>query len=340
MNKFSKISIHAISWILLLVIPYLSTYKTLKSFNINPKHITYTPIVLMTVTLIALFYINYFYLVPKYLITKKYKQYFLSFIIAAVTHILLGMILFRFLNLNPAFIEKQYPIIRQVGPIVRANAILMLVISFITSILLSVNNQLRKIEKEKLSAQLSSLKSQINPHFLFNTLNSIYVTAIEKSPVTAEMVQKLSEMMRYTMKDTQNDYVPLEEELQYIHNYIDLQKVRLDETVKLRYTVIGAVREQKIAPMLLIPFIENAFKHGVNGEENSDLNINIAVKDDEIHLLVENNKVQVQRVTTESSGLGIENTRSRLQMLYLNNYQLQIEDSISRFVVSLRIRLV
>jgi sensor histidine kinase YesM len=327
-------------WILLLIIPYVSTYKTLKSFNINPQQISYTPIVVMTVTLIALFYINYYYLVPKYLITKKYQQYFLSFIIAAITHILVGMILFRFLNLNPAFIEKQYPIIRKVGPIVRANAILMLVISFITSILLSVNNQLRKIEKEKLSAQLSSLKSQINPHFLFNTLNSIYVTAIEKSPVTAEMVQKLSEMMRYTMKDTQNDYVPIEEELQYIQNYIDLQKVRLDENIKLKYNVTGTVREQKIAPMLIIPFIENAFKHGVNGEEDSDLNINVVINDDEIHLLVENNKVQVQKGTTESSGLGIENTRSRLQMLYPNNYQLQIEDSILRFVVSLRIRLV
>ncbi len=338
-NRISTISVHIIAWVLLLLVPYLSVFQVLKSVSKDAHHIPYMPIIVQSLVLISLFYLNYYIFIPKYLLKKKYGRYAIIFISTAIAAILLAGLVFYIFNVNPDRLEKEFPLISQIGPIVRANGFLMLMVSFITSISLALNNQLKQAEKEKLSAQLSSLKSQINPHFLFNTLNSIYVTAIEKSPATAEMVQKLSEMMRYTMKDTQNDFVPLEDEIQYIHNYIDLQKVRLDDAVKLNFTVTGTVNEQQIAPMLIQPFIENAFKHGVNAEEDSLININIEVKEDDIHLLVQNNKVQVQTTTTESSGLGIENTRSRLQMLYPNHHQLQIEDGATSFTVSLHIQL-
>jgi LytS/YehU family sensor histidine kinase len=144
----------------------------------------------------------------------------------------LSGLFFNLFDFNPDNLESINPVLRKIEPVIRANAFLMLIISILASISLTINNHLRQLEKEKLVAQISSLKSQINPHFLFNTLNNIYATAIDTSPRTADMVDKLSEMMRYTMKETQNDLVPLEDEINYLNNFIELQKLRLEKTIK------------------------------------------------------------------------------------------------------------
>jgi len=217
----------------------------------------------------------------------------------------------------------------------------MLIVSILASISLTINNHLRQLEKEKLVAQISSLKSQINPHFLFNTLNNIYATAIDTSPRTADMVDKLSEMMRYTMKETQNDFVPLEEEINYLNNYIELQKLRLDSKIKFDYTIDGEFSELQIAPMLLIPFVENAFKHGVNSEQDSNIRINIKADESELHFLVANNKVNIQSgIKGNSSGLGIENTKHRLVLIYPSKHLLTIKETENDFTVSLHINLL
>ena len=130
--------------------------------------------------------------------------------------------------------------------------------------MLKINSRLKLAEKEKVNAELSYLKAQINPHFLFNTLNSIYSLAIEKSDYTATAVVKLSSMMRYVITDASHKFVPLEKEINYISNYIELQKLRIDSSIKLMYTVTGDISDKKIAPLVLISFIENAFKYGVN----------------------------------------------------------------------------
>ena len=339
-NKVTTVSVHVLAWVLLLLVPYFSTYQVLKSFSMNANQISFLPILVISTVLIVMFYINYFVFIPKYLLTKKYIRYVFTVILTLVSTLLLIRLVFGLINLNPESFENQYPAISKIGPIAKANAFLMLIVSLVTSISLALNSQLKLSEREKLSAQLSSLKSQINPHFLFNTLNSIYVTAIDKSPTTAEMVQKLSQMMRYTMKDTQNDFVPLEDELQYLQNYIDLQKVRLENSIKLSFTITGKVEEQSIAPMLMLPFIENAFKYGVNAEENSSIIIDINIDEDNLYLYISNNKVQVQTLTNESSGLGIENTRSRLHLLYPKQHNLKIDDAEKQFLVSLHIKLV
>jgi LytS/YehU family sensor histidine kinase len=198
---------------------------------------------------------------------------------------------------------------------------------------------LKQIEQEKLSAQIASLRSQINPHFLFNTLNSIYATTLETSPASADMVEKLSNIMRYTMKETQKDRVMLEDEIHYSNDYIALQRIRLDKSVKIDYRNLVGETSLRIAPMLLIPFIENAFKHGANPEEKSHIKITIGLQGDELHLLVFNNKVAMQKGTTEKSGLGIENTRNRLKLIYPGRHVLALNESEEHFEVSLRIHL-
>ena len=321
------------------MVPFLPSYQVFKSF-VPTDNISLVPIITLCLIFIIIFYFNYYVLIPKFLLLKKYLLYLSTLVLSIVTAFVLSGIFLNLSDFNPSHIESINPVLIKIEPILRANAFLMLIISILASIALTINNHLRQAEKEKLSAQISSLKSQINPHFLFNTLNNIYATAIDKSPQIADMIDRLSEMMRYTMKETQNDYVPLDEEINYINNFIELQKLRLESKIKFDFTVEGEFTELQIAPMLLIPFIENAFKHGVNSEQNSNIRISIKANESELHFWVANNKVNAQSDTIEKNGLGIENTKHRLKLIYPSKHLLTIKETENDFIVSLHINLL
>jgi sensor histidine kinase YesM len=339
-NLFITISIHLIAWSLLLMIPFLSTYQVIASFA-PTANISFVPIIISSLFLIVIFYFNYFVLIPKFLLFKKYLLYVITLVLGIVAAFVLSGVFFNLFDVNPDNLESINPAFNKIEPIMRANAFLMLIVSILASISLTINNHLRQLEKEKLVAQISSLKSQINPHFLFNTLNNIYATAIDISPRTADMVDKLSEMMRYTMKETQHDFVPLEEEINYLNNYIELQKLRLESKIKFDYTIDGEFFELQIAPMLLIPFVENAFKHGVNSEQDSNIRISIKANESELHFLVANNKVNIQSLTRENSGgIGIKNTKHRLDLIYPSKHLLTIKETETDYTVSLHINLL
>ena len=339
-NLFITISIHIIAWGLLLMVPFLSTYQVIKSFT-PTANISFVPIIISSLFLIVIFYFNYFVLIPKFLLFKKYLLYAITLVLSIAAAFVLSEVFFNLFGINPGNISNINPQLIKIEPVMRANAFLILTISILASISLTINSHLRQLEKEKLVAQISSLKSQINPHFLFNTLNNIYATALDTSPRTADMVDKLSEMMRYTMKETQKDFVPLEEEINYLNNYIELQKLRLDSKIKFEYTIDGEFSGLQIAPMLLIPFVENAFKHGVNSEQDSNIRINIKANESELHFLVANNKVDIQSgIKENSSGLGIENTKNRLVLIYPSKHLLTIKETENDFIVSLHINLL
>lgn len=338
-NLFITISIHVIAWGLLLMIPFLSTYQVIASFA-PTENISLVPILISSLFLIVIFYFNYFVLIPKFLLLKKYLLYVIMLVLSIVAAFVLSEVFFNLFGINPGNIANINPMLIKIEPVMRANAFLVLILSILASISLTINNHLRQLEKEKLVAQISALKFQINPHFLFNTLNNIYATAIDTSPRTADMVDKLSEMMRYTMKETQNDFVPLEEEINYLNNYIELQKLRLDSKIRFDFTIDGAFSELQIAPMLLIPFVENAFKHGVNSEQDSNIRISIKANESELHFIVANNKVDIRSGIKENSGgLGIENTKHRLALLYPSRHLLTIKETENDFIVSLHINL-
>lgn len=338
-NKRFILATHALVWVLLLVIPYISTDQVFSSLD-PASDIKYLLLCfVLSAVLLLLFYFNYLFLIPKYLLAKKYWLYFSFLLLAIVAVFLLSGTLFSFSDFNPQTLAKTNPAIEKIIPVIIINAISLWLLSIVSSILLTVYNRLKQTESEKLSAQIASLKSQINPHFLFNTLNNIYATAIDTSPKAADMVDKLSEMMRYTMKDIQQDLVLLEDEINYISNFIELQKLRLDRSVKLEYYSLENIPDLRIAPMLLIPFIENAFKHGVNSEQKSRIKIEITMNKTEFQLSVSNNKVNIQRDISERSGLGIENTRHRLNLIYPSRHLLVITNSEKEFFVSLYINL-
>jgi sensor histidine kinase YesM len=338
-SKLTTVSVHVVGWCLLVLMPYTTTYEHIKSFAPNMNGISFLPIVLVGIINIIIFYFNYFYLIPRFLFAKKYLNYSFLFFSCLILSFALAFLIFEQTRVGTDALEGNNPIVTLVRHTAKGYAFQMLIVSFVTSLALAYGSRLNQIEQEKHAAQLASLKSQINPHFLFNTLNSIYATALETSPKSADMVDKLSEMMRYTMKEAQKDFVMLEDEISYNNSYIELQKIRLDKSVKIDYDASLDAGSLQIAPMLLTPFIENALKHGVNSEQKSHIKINLALQKSELHLFVSNNKVSTQKETAERSGLGIENTKKRLELIYPGKHLLTVNESDKHFEVSLHINL-
>ncbi len=197
---------------------------------------------------------------------------------------------------------------------------------------LSADQRLKKVQKARTEAELNYLKSQMNPHFLFNTLNSIYALALEKSDDTATAVVQLSGMMRYILTDAQQAFVPLSQEMAYINAYIELQKLRLVNENVLSIEVEGEVDNRSVAPLMLIPFIENAFKHGISTDENCKISIRLKFLPKRIQMEVVNAIVE-KMGEEETSGIGIENTRMRLEMLYPGRHTLKVTENEKEFRV-------
>ncbi len=219
-------------------------------------------------------------------------------------------------------------------------ALFLFLVGVFVTLSLRVSGRWRQTEQERIASELSFLKAQINPHFLFNTLNSIYALAIEQSPHTADAVVKLSSFMRYVTRDTGNDWVPLQRELDYIEQYIDLQRLRLADTATVTYTLTGSTAGLQIAPLLLISFVENAFKYGVNPAVDSPIDMVVTIQASQLHVHVCNRKVRQATSAGESGGIGLTNTRARLALLYPDRHTLLIADQPDTFTVDLTIQLI
>jgi sensor histidine kinase YesM len=192
--------------------------------------------------------------------------------------------------------------------------------------------------KEKKEAELAMLRGQINPHFLFNTLNNIYSLALKKSDLTAEALVKLSDMLDYLLYECNAEHVAINKEIQLIQNYIYLQRIRYSDRLDIQFQAEES--DQKIPPMFLLPFIENSFKHGV-GKQSKEvwIHIKLEIIEDFIHFQIENSKSAHRNIenSSTSGGIGLENVKKRLQLLYQNNYSLEIEDLSDTFIIKLQI---
>ncbi|MCX2480650.1 sensor histidine kinase [Pedobacter sp. MC2016-15] len=189
-------------------------------------------------------------------------------------------------------------------------------------------------EAEKATAELSFLKAQINPHFLYNTLNNIYTLCITGSEHAAESVMKLSKIMRYVTDESEADFVPLQDEIDCISNYISLQQLRLGKKVTLNYTIAGDVANRLITPLVFMTFIENAFKYGLSNHQETQIDISITMEKSRVILLTQN-PVFADRAAKERRGIGIANTKKRLEYLYPGSHDLQISSDNGIFKVAL-----
>ncbi|MEE9363550.1 MAG: histidine kinase [Cellulophaga sp.] len=201
--------------------------------------------------------------------------------------------------------------------------------------------QKENAEKEKLQREmeLNYLKEQVNPHFLFNSLNSIYSLSRQQSPETPNLVMQLSELMRYQLESSKKDTVLLKEEFEFIENYLLLEEKRLSKRCTVEFLIGGDLLNLRIAPMLLIPFVENAVKHGAQStNEQSTIDISVAIKKSTLHFCVVNSKPPMVPAS-KRKGLGLDNVRRRLNLLYPNSHVLEIEDTKKVYCVNLSIDL-
>lgn len=339
-NRILRITIHVLACTCFLIFPYLFWHGPMH----EEKNLIQNPFLrndmIGYVFLIGFFYLNYYLLIPRLYFTKKFTLFWLLVFLSVVFIAIVPKIIsFGLFPLPPEVAEYMKPFRPAFLLHHFEHQFLRFAAVFILSLLLRINDQWKTAQKDKMSAELSYMRAQINPHFLFNTLNSIYSMAISKSDHTATAVVKLSGMMRYAITDAHMNLVPLQKEISYISDYIDLQQYRLGNTVKLNYRINGDPEDKKIAPLILISIVENAFKYGVNPEENSSIMVDLTIHEYFLVFIVKNNKVRTNVSEDEKSGIGIENTRKRLEMIYPGRHKFEIEETAREFSVVLTLQL-
>ena len=289
--------------------------------------------------LVVFFYINLFWLIPRFLIRSNVWRYVLITTITALVMIILTWAMHYAIDvmngMRPISLPKRFP-----GLLVS-----FCIVSGI-AIGLGLYNDWKRSQQEKtelraaaVESELSFLKSQVSPHFLFNTLNNIYSLSVVQSPATPDAVMKLANLMRYMLYEANEKTVPLSKEIQYLRDFIDLQKIRLTDKVSIQFIVEGIVDERAIHPLLLIPFIENAFKHGISYSNNSAIVMQLRITADKLVLNVTNPVLKVDAANKDkSSGIGLLNVKKRLDLLYPEQHQLDIRNDGIRYAVTLTIQ--
>lgn len=329
----------------MLLISLLAFYNR---FQVFPRDYPFYSRMLLD---IAVFYLNFYLLVPKLLLNRKIVEYLaVSFVFILLLNF------FKDLLVPPKEIILE--MIQKAGELVephkanpRPNRNIFMGIQIVSGVLLFAvgatvklvsewyknEKQTALIETQKINTELSFLKAQINPHFLFNSLNSIYSLANKKSDDTTEAIITLSELMRYMLYETDKEYVPLKKEIDYIKNYISLQNLRLKDSSGVRFNVHGNL-EHYIEPLLLISFIENAFKYGTDYSGKTSINIQISVENQQL-VLNSNNYISNNGKNKDNSGIGLQNIKSRLNLLYPKTHSLKIDESEKLYSVELILNL-
>ena len=311
--------------------------------SITTIDLIYTLIFFMSI--VPMVYVNLAIAIPRFLHRKKNLLFMFSSVILIVGAAAFNDFLFNRLAdfLFPGYYFVSY---FSFSEIIIVHLIFLLLTTLLAMSrawfkLLESQKRIIVLEKDKKVAELDALKGQVNPHFLFNTLNNLYSLAQQRSELTAEMILKLSDLMRYVLYETTSDFVGLKDEIGFIENYINLQKLRTNDPNAVNFTFPNEAGNLKIAPLILIHFVENCFKHGLKGDtENVFVEINIEVKDGKLDFKTRNNVGTVDEIeNSNTSGKGLANARKRLDLIYGEHYQLNMNSDTKVFDVHLIINL-
>lgn len=290
----------------------------------------------LVITMIVVYY-NYFLSLPRFLKHKRIWKYLFEFIPPFVALIVIRVFIQRWIvSGQPKRIEYFYSDFY----IVQIAAVTLLITIFIGMFRFAFEwfefeSRQREAENQKLTNELNFLKAQINPHFLFNTLNNLYYLAYSKSDNTTGVIARLSQMMRYMIDDSNHQYVPLEKEIEYMKNYISLEELRLNNSVPISVDISGEIASIKIAPLILITFLENAFKHGVSANSaDAWVKMSISVVGSKLQYTVENSK-PASAIGVVKNGIGLQNVYRRLELMYPGKHELLIEELANQYRVSL-----
>ncbi|HEY4148113.1 MAG TPA: sensor histidine kinase [Chitinophagaceae bacterium] len=361
-KKILQVIIHIAVWTGFLLLPFVSFSGSRETPFTPERKIQYLYFI-TNCCLVGFYYLHSLVLIPRLLAHRKIFLYILSILGLMTFFIFLPYLYFHFVefpaprfngslsqggNLPPrpprpnshrSFLSRHF------FPFT-GTLFLFLLILVISGGIKVINQWFRterrneEIEREQAVTELALLKSQINPHFFFNTLNNIYSLAVTNSQGTAPAIMKLSSIMRYVLDDSRNNYVPLGKEIQFVENYIALQKDRLTDKVVLHFSSEGDISDKQIAPLLLIAFVENAFKYGVSTHQPSVITIALKVTDTHLNFVVTNQKFMAGMAGLSNTGIGLRNTKRRLELLYPERHSLHIDDDNNAFHVHLTLDLV
>jgi sensor histidine kinase YesM len=287
-------------------------------------------------------YVHYFFVLPHLFGERKIGVYFLKLIAV------LGVVVFtRIMTENEIFSqmmpnEKYYQSVR-VNRVVSTTWDIMTFLIFTGMIRFTLDwfnleNNKRQLENEKLVAELNYLKAQINPHFLFNTLHNLNYLVYAKSDKATDVIIRLSNIMRYMIYDASKERVPVQKEIAYMNDYIHLESIRLNQSFRLTFDIEGKAEPAEIAPLLMLTFLENAFKHGVSDQEtNCWIKVYLKISTNQIHYQVSNRVLPNTR--NEKSGFGLENVVKRLQLAYPDKHELNIMNENDVYRIDLTLTL-
>ena len=334
-KKWITIGIHVIIWLAIFLLPYLLQYED-TSGKRKPPHIEYRDLNTLTKFFwLGLFYFNAFILVPRLVYKRKFLSYTLALISIFSVIMLAHSIFFKML------IDKEF----HLGLSSAFNLVPFILTLIISTAYQSVSDQLKserilaEKQNEHLKTELSFLRSQISPHFLFNVMNNIVALVRLKSNELEPTVLKLSTLLQYMLYESDEEKVLLKSEVEYLQSYIDLQQQRFGKELKM--VVSFDVKEEwhAIEPMLLIPFVENAFKHGNGALMNPEISVLLLVENGQLHFVVANKFADNHETKDKTSGIGLVNVRRRLELLYPNKHALLVTKQDSTFIVDLKVQL-
>ena len=298
----------------------------------------------------SLSYLNIYYLMPKFVFKKKYLTYIILLIAALFVALILKFNLTYLLishNVWPEgpevidHLTLNYSIDMMIGE--------LYVVTFVTAIKITLDwiyehKRVADLEKANLETELMFLRSQISPHFFFNTLNNIYSLSLEKSSKTPQIIMKLSELMRYLLYETKNKRISLKKEILCIQDYLDLERLRYGDQLELEMNITGNIEGKQIAPLLLLSFIENAFKHGINKSiKKVKIIIEFKIVDGFLYFSISNptSKIKnINQIDKKPVGIGIKNVKKRLELGYKKeDYDLKINSDENNFYVKFKIKV-
>lgn len=342
-----KIAAHATLWLVSLCILLFMFYYNEKNIDFNLTILLKA--VILNIGFAIAVYTNLRILIPKFLKQKNYIFY----IFWLVLLLTFSSLFIQFLLMHPLHNVLELPErLRSFDTNLHAAyffASLMYVAftSFLKFIndwlkLQDLNLKIAKIEQQKLEAELTTLKGQLNPHFLFNSLNNIYSLALIKSEKVPDLILTLADLMRHILYNSRENFVDLHKEIEFVDNFVAMQKIRVAMPEQIIYNINGTIPDARIAPLIFEPFIDNAFKHGMPGNQNKDY-ISILFDfsiPDWLTFTIENYCDTKSQKHTQNGGIGIPNVKKRLQLLYHpDDYQLLIKHENNIHIVDLRLKL-
>jgi two-component system LytT family sensor kinase len=336
MKKSLEVSSNLVFWIIITYLFYYDYVTRLgMSFdkNFGMFHIPNLVFVLFFSIIgpLVIFYLFYFIFVPKLLVQKKF---FLFIALATISSVLIGYSLRLTIGGNAAPLSKFIYLTTMA-------LIWGIIGGAIKGVFLWINSvaERKEMEKKHLENQnaLLLLQSQINPHFLFNSLNNIDILIEDEPKIASEYLKKLSDILRYVLYETRGDETDLEKEILQIKSYIDLQKIRTDNPYFVNFKIKGELKGQKIAPMIFIPFIENAFKHSKNKAKENAIDIDFEIQGNKIKMVCRNYFESNHLEVIPSQGIGNETVKRRLNLLYPDNHELDIEKTEYWFTIRMTI---